>query len=259
MTSHLLDADLPEHPDQRRVVVVLSDKDVARSRNEGVARYLVTSPQTCFLRHTTELIKPSSLLQTMISKNQYSPGSTLVLNPFDNGSYQSLDKAAEDSVVKKAISFSLLCGYLGAKLVELKRASFEIDSKQFSAECESGLPQFNAELSGQIGYSKARSLTESMKLRDVYGSSDPDITKAEEFLRESGLDGDPVASSLVRTRRDAIPIKNRSFHLNVTNEINSAINLAMNLEIPGFIKQNSKMDYSSIKKMNVELDIEVEF
>ena len=257
--SRLLADDLPENADQRNIVVILSDHDVARSRHDGEARFLVTSPQTCFLRYRPDLDERSDLLQTIIAKGQYRAGFTLILNPFDRGSYQVLDKASEDAVVKKAISFSMLCGYLGAKSVLLQRASFEVGEHKFSARCEAGIPQIKSEVSAEAGFSRANSLSERLTLSDTYDGGVPDIAKAESFLRDSGLDADPVASSLVLARKDGVPIKARSFKLDVTQEINNSLHIAMNMKIPKFIKSESGINYDGIKKMDVELEISVEF
>jgi hypothetical protein len=257
--SKLLVDDLPESADQRNIVVILSDQDVARSRDEGEARFLVTSPQTCFLRYSPNLAEPSPLLRTIISKGQYRAGLTLILNPFDRGSYQVLDKAAEDAVVKKAISFSLLCGYLGARSVVLQRASFEVGEQKFAAKCEAGIPQIKSEVSAEVGFSRAKSLSERLRLSDTYAGGEPDIAKAEHFLRDTGLDADPVASSLLLMRKDGILIKSRSFKLDVTQEVNSSLHLALNMKIPKFIKSDSGINYDGLKKMDVELEISVEF
>jgi hypothetical protein len=198
-------------------------------------------------------------LRTIISKGQYRAGLTLISNPFDRASYQVLDKAAEDAVVKKAISFSLLCGYLGARSVLLQRASFEVGEQKFSAKCEAGIPQIRGEVSAEAGFSRAKSLSERLRLSDSYGGGEPDIPKAEHFLRETGLDADLVASSLVLMRKDGVSIKSRSFKLDVTQEVNNSLHLALNMKIPKFIKSESGINYDSMKKMDIELDIFVEF
>lgn len=219
---------LPEKPSQRRIIVVLEEAAYDRLSYDPQASEWIR-PEVAALLWPAELDDPLAL--ELERRSLARPGEVLIQSPYDMQEYAPLDEAAELFGQQKFALFSRLCQMLGARDVAVVAMQEERNGELRSVEVKAGRGPIKTSASYR-GEGLDR-LAANLSWRDVYQGADPQIREAKEFLRDRGLQGDPVLSSLIESREDGHNRHNsRDLTVDLTRESDRTLTAAAGLKIP---------------------------
>ena len=224
----MTDSTWPEEPHRRKTVLVLNQTDIdALNYKEGGADLLLNDE--VYILHSS-LKESNPVVQDLIDSGLARPGAVLIQSPFDKNIYENSQQAVERFALDKYMLFSELCGLLGAREVtveEIERKNTEgKETVSFRGSFfigSTGVETENEDLASFCG---------KLSLHDKFQGGSPDVPAAKEHLRQNGLLGDHVMSSLINLRGNSNnPFTSRDIELNMTSEVKRNFKVLANLDL----------------------------
>ncbi len=224
----MTDSTWPEEPHRRKTVLVLDQTDiVALNYKEGGADLLRNDE--VYILHSS-LKESNPVVQDLIDSGLARPGAVLIQSPFDKNIYENSQQAVERFALDKYTRFSELCSLLGAREVTVEHIEHKntegqetVSFRGSSFIVSTGVETENEDLASFCG---------KLNLHDKFQGGSPDVSAAEEHLRQNGLIDDPVMSSLINQRGNPNNLlTNREYKLDMTSEVKRNFKVLANLDL----------------------------
>ena len=253
---------LPEEPEKRRVILVLSNSGLEtldqQSYGNPSVRRLLKDDQVSLLNVDDLATQNSSLVKKLKGSGLLNPGSLLIQSPYDPSLYANANEASYKFAQEKCVFFSELCGCLAARKVSAKQMELKtIDTqKKFNGNINSSY--------GGIGGQAAMNAWERMKkevnINEQYPQQYPNLDAAKELIEQFQFLSDPYINSLFRRRKSGIRIESSRYTLSVTEESKQNLNLAFSLGIPREVglQVGLKVNIEALKQETFEFSVEYE-
>jgi hypothetical protein len=240
----------PREPEFRRAILVMREDEVHRCLMESEAARVLIGSETFVLQVPAgQPEHEHPILQRIVQSGLARPGTILLQSPYDFDSYVDAADAAQQFPVEKWFHLSTLCGYLGARKVEVKETNVHSRSKNSSTKGEIGYAAAGVELgkkNGEIEEMRAR-----LSLCDEYAGGPADIAAAENFLSKVHLANDLKMRSLIDSRRNSSNrMLSRELIINMSAETNTTLDVVGKIEFPAFLK--SFCEYSRATRTGYE-------
>ncbi|WJK41301.1 hypothetical protein O7608_02345 [Solwaraspora sp. WMMA2056] len=250
---------MPEKPvERRRRIVLLGRDDYNRAR--------MVSPELLIDPLTTVIAIPlrpplddDPEIRAIV--NRFHPGTLLIRNVWESGSYVDAAAAYERISVAKFTVFANVCQRLGATRLEIKEIREVTDQGEVSASVtfQAGAAAGNT----SAGSTSLRRVAQSLHASWVWESGPGDADAATAYATEQGIQDDPAVGDLIRQRGyEQNRIREHQLELDITAEARNEIQGALNLESvlrklgPSFDGEFKSMKAAS---QQLSLRVQVEF
>lgn len=245
----------PDNPSKRKVIFVLSDRDIKRSESEPNAMRDLRADGACILKYPFQNEgNLSTTLQYIIDVGLDSPGSILIQSPYKKHAYVDATEAQERFAQDKHRYFMQLCQMLGAKEVTVTHIAVSTKSanSRFTVGLDGKLKPVGVEIKGEK--EKAERLKASMTLGSKFDGGSADIENAEKFLCATGLIADGNMENLLEMRKyNSNNLKTHEYSVNLSKESSNSLKIAGKLKIPEYI--NFSADYRQVLKETSEFTL----
>ena len=234
----------PLNPARRKVIFVLTEDDIRGLENEVEGNKLLMNEEVYIMpSHSSD---PSPEAKNMIAQGLVTAGTVLIQDPFDKDIYHRAPEAINQIAQEKWLHFSTLCGYLGARKIEVKTIRVQDKNGDFEFNLEGDVIKL---VKGQLNTQKTShySFLESMFLDVEFEGGDPDIHAAHEFLQNNGL----IQEIIMRNLLNQVKISNNKttsfiFKLDLTNEAHQNFKILAGLGV-------------TIKKLKLPISLEAKY
>ena len=210
----MTDSTWPDEPHCRKIVLVLNQTDIDTLSYKEGGSDLLLKEGVYILSSSLEDSNP--VVQDLIDSGLVQSGTVLIQSPFDKNRYENSQQAVERFALEKHLIFSELCGLLGARAItvaQIERKNTK-DTKTFSLQSALSM---KGSVDIKIEDEELASFCSKLTLHDKFQGGSPDVSAAEEHLRQNGLIGDHVLSSLIKQRKKPNNLlTNREYQLDMT-------------------------------------------
>ncbi|QSV63914.1 MAG: hypothetical protein HEQ26_15310 [Dolichospermum sp. DL01] len=223
---------LPEEPEKRRVIMVLSRQDLNQlqidAKSNNSARELFLNNQVSVLDDSA--IDDSPLIQKLKGSGLLNPGSILIQSPYDTSLYADASSASYSFAQAKCMSFSILCGLLAAKKVSVKQ--MEINTSDITTEVSAKADV--TEIAGKVDFRNIafNRMQKVISINQKYAQGEAKIEYAKSYLLKHQWLSDVQMTGLLYLREAKVPIEEHEFILSLTEESKKNLKVAFDLEIP---------------------------
>lgn len=248
----------PNDPAKRRAILVLKEHDIERCGYEKGAGEIILNEEVYILPYPISSQESNRILQDIAASGLDRSGNLLVQSPFNSEHYENVSEANNKFALEKYMYFSQLCMILGAKEVIVEQIKMQTQTQQASFDAQArylvaqGKASYNSE--------EFQKFCSQFSLRDNFEGGEPDIEKAEAFLRQKNMFRESNMQTLLQMRQlNNNKLQTRKLSINLSSETQNRLGLVGRLNIPSFIKLSA--EYQSIVKNSAEytLTLEVKF
>ena len=245
-----------DEPQGRRVILVLSEREVDALSFRGGGAALLSNPEIAILPFGLQT--SDSTVRDAVDRTLWRPGAVLIQSPFDSNAYANAVDAIGEFALEKFLHFSGLCRYLGAVSVTVEQGecTYMEDRKRMSLSAD-----FSAGGGGgTIEQEQWRAVTSKLSLHDEFEGGTPDILSATEHLKRFGLSRDAAMRSLVDSRRDGHNLlTSRKIQLNLTSETRNNYRVLGSVSAPTYISLDAGYDHHVQKETEYTLTLKITF
>lgn len=219
---------------ERRLILVSTDRQKDGLNHDDKGLELLKNEQLMVLPMSQANLFDNHL--TLMGENGLQPGTMLAMSPFDDNVYVDIENARELIAIEKASLTMRLCGLLGAKSVETKNMKI-VDTESRKEACIGGGKSGVATGKLTAAYSDLENFKNKIENNSIFSGGNPNVEKAEQFLRASRLINDPLLKQMVNIVRDGEETGNKIKELNqevsLTQSLQKTFELAANINFPG--------------------------
>lgn len=247
---------LPDARAHRRTILVLDRGDIETLEVDPNSRDLLHREDVAILYAGADVASSDPLTQTLERRSQLIPGEVLVASPYRDGDYASLIEAKNRFALEKWLAVSTLCGYLGASSLEVKTIEDIESNKSISISGGGSIKGVGAKFTGES--KDLQRFAAEMHLADTYSGGVSDLTRAEEFLRASGLEADAEFRSLIDSRRhEGNLLAHRTLKVDLSQEAQRSMDLTLSINPPLIegIQNSFKRAREDKTRLRLTLDI----
>jgi len=241
-------------PERRRVLIVLTAEDARLSRTDPGTVDALDSPEALLValpeRH--EPGPPDKLLERLRQSNRLRPGALLVQSPFNVDHYEPADRALAEFAVEKFMLLSRLCSILGATRVTTEHVTSDRRKTTTRGAGTAKVRVQNAQ--AKVDHELVEWVTSRLQLNDNFRGGVPNISEAQAFLRERGLEDDEELASLVDLRAGENPLTSRQISLSLTRDSSENLRIAAQFTTMKFLK----VDAEFLRQVEDHLDVTIE-
>tara|TARA_R110000787_G_scaffold86057_11_gene183396 strand:+ start:10897 stop:11661 length:765 start_codon:yes stop_codon:yes gene_type:complete len=225
-------SSLPNHPGERRGIVVLDQHEIDNCSRRGDTEFLTDNEVHVLCYPVTEE-NASDALQNILASGLARPGTILIQSPFDHNEYVDAAEASQYFALAKHTILSNFCQLLGATRVSVTQMDVVTNGKVQTIKLEAGVEAYAAKGGGEFENEMTEKLSSQISLVDEYTGSDADTDSAEVLLRSCHLMGDSNMKSLLQARKAVgNPLTRRTIQVNLSTEANKNLKVVGRLEIP---------------------------
>ncbi|OZH52594.1 hypothetical protein AFK68_23360 [Hydrocoleum sp. CS-953] len=256
---------LPEEPEKRRVIMVLSRQELNQleidAESDNSARELLLNRQVSLLDDSAK--DDSYLIKKLRNSGLLNPGTILIQSPYDPSDYAEASNASYNFAQAKCINFTNLCGLLGAKKITVEHMEMKSSDGEtkISGNVDTPVGKGNGEVESKVW----GEMLKKISIEEEYDPSEPNIEEARSYLMENQWLSDPHMKGLIFKREKGIRIKKHKFVLSLTEEsqknlkVAFSLNLPQNPSIPIVGKLNANLEQTKKETFDFSLEINVEF
>ncbi|NES81362.1 MAG: hypothetical protein F6K10_08080 [Moorea sp. SIO2B7] len=191
---------LPEEPEKRRVIMVLSRQDLNQlqinAQSDNSVRELLLNSQVSLLDDSVK--DDSSLISRLRGSGLLNSGSILIQSPYDPSSYADALNASYSFAQAKCIHFANLCGLLAAKKVSVEQMEIQTsDGKtKFSGNLDTSYGGGGAEVESRAWAQMKKAIT----IEEEYEQGEPKLEQAKIYLSKYQWLSEPHMNGLLFKR-----------------------------------------------------------
>lgn len=241
------------------LILILDDNQIQRLRMDDEGMRIVRNPDIEIIRYPLD--ESSELNQELLARGVVQRESLLVQSPYDQYGYRSIrliTQVSEEFAEEKYHATAVVCGYLGATSFKIEAIYEELEEYDTEAGTTGAIPKMVSGKS-QIKRNKREDLKERWKMADGYTDLPHDIERAEAYIKQNRMWGDPNLRSLLELRREN-RLRTRNLSIDLSRESAGRLDMAAALEVPAYFSGlQSSLERIRTKKVRFSLNFKVSF
>ena len=246
-----MDKELPK-PWNRKLILILDQfhKDDLEMSQEG--KELLKNDEI-FVISVDELSELQDKIN-VLGKVKLAPNIVLTISPFADRAYLDISESKELIPLFIATSTVKLCQLLGVKSIEFLNLKIINKKDQSESTIDLNSPLVKGEI--DIVKKTFYNLKNKLSIKSEFEGGEAQIEKAELYLKENGLSGDPILCNLIELRKDSDMNKPKSmeYELSLTEALTKNLNLAASVK---YIATGLKGAYNSLKEETVDIYLKI--
>jgi hypothetical protein len=206
----------------RRTVVVLGNRERRALLMSPEGADLIEEPGVrVIVREPGD--PPRSALEVLLQDQNLLRAGLLIQSPYQPDRYVDASAALVEFTQERQLKLSEIAQALGATEIKVEEAKDESSAFEGHARAE-----MNAEFlkgGGSVDGSVKGRQRDYHRLHQSFPGSPPDLARAEEILRESGLAGDAQLLALINLRASGNPILEHEVHFSGLREAEGSLRI----------------------------------
>lgn len=228
-------------------VTVFENEKIMKLLNTEISDFLLNNERTGILFYPVPLeIKSSPLMQKFDSIDDILPQTIYVYDQLE-GKYIELTKFLENNLIKKIKYIATICGYCGAKKVEITHIVYKTSNQNYNLSLDGKAQIFtytDINFTGNRISSIIENINQKISLKEEF-IGQRKIDKAIEIAKKFGLAKDPVIEDLLENSEFK---KTMEINIDLFSEIKKTVQTCATLELDlNFIQSEFKI-YADLKK-----------
>lgn len=223
--------ELPQNPNERKIIVVGDDVFLNRAREEK-AVWLKKNPAVTIVN--LEDNWGGSLFEKIAYQCLWHSGRTLLQDPYDTDLYMPLEEdqisdSLLESAKKRYFVFEQVVKNLGALSLTIK------EEQSRSSDVKGSVSGNYKVTAASANFDISKRLKESIKIHTEFPPEESkiNIPAAVDILTRYNLDSDRELRQLIELRRGDNPISKREVAWAVCSELSGSFSLGVKLSLPG--------------------------
>ena len=249
---------LPARRYERRVVIVVDLPGMYALRDNTDASALASREDVAVIYAGTDLDLTDEVTRSLERQGMLVPGAVLVASPYRDGDYAALEEAADRFGLQKWAAISTLCGYLGARTVDVKVVEDTLSDTRIELKAGGGRGPVAADASGKSDH--VVKFAGQLHWHDEFAGGQMDLDLAKEHLRDSGLEADPEVRSLLEARsNNGNVLQKRTVTVDLSRESERTIEAALSVKVPAVLKLDAAFKRAATSRAHYKVQFEVDF
>lgn len=251
---------LPERPEARRVIVVLTRSDWEWITYGPGKRGLKIEPGAHLLSVDSLWQPDSEVERELQTQGLLVPGATLIQSPYESSEYVPEDEAIQHFHRQKLTLVTELLQILGATSIQSELKTYEMELAKAQGRLSLGRRAGRANiLDAQASLQRLASeeLKRSLSIKDTYPKHAGNPDEARVFTKLHGI-RDPEIVQLISARQKANAILSRKVIVTYQRKGDANLKLASSLKIPT-LNLGGSFDSSSEIVESISLTLDVKF
>ena len=243
--------DFPINPNEREIIIAVDEDFTYRLKYDPDMKFSIPLEEKCIFVCPVDNVDLPPILKPLIR-----PNNVYIRSPFDDMQYFHWKDAIYQIPRIKHEYFLTLCGLLGARSAKIEEAINEETNNRWTWKVDVAL--FIAKGEGSIEKEYIEKLMSLLSIEKKWNKRPPNIERAEAFLVEKKLIGDPIFFTLLEEVKWNPNIEKYKIRIDISREINERLSVLAKLDLPKF---NIDINYikNLIKYNNYILQVEIEF
>lgn len=250
--------EAPDNPASRKVVAILKQNEI----DEGYRNYkdgeFLLQENALILSYPLAPSSKDSPYHKSLCEMQLSPGEIVVQSPFNLDSYEKLENSIYAFGLQKFLHIVTLANILGAKDVTIKSKSDSLNDRSFTANGKINLKAVDGR--GNWVEHQINRLKSSIEINSTSHPTRANLDKAEVYLNQHRLDGDPFCRALLTHRQGTG--KKFSLKVELLSETTKSLAAALELrsKLPMYRGEGSaEIRSNELDKIFFNVDIDIVF